>query len=119
MWETEPRCQAGGEDRGRQQAGRGHASAVDDEADELALRQPDAEVGRPCRRRRRRVDPLEAHLAGEPAQSHLVERDLRTVVDDDDLVVVDHDVALVSRRERGKGAGQFPLHVVGDDHEAE
>ena len=105
--------------RVREQAGARHARAVDQEPDEVALRELGAHVGRVGGRGRRRIDPDRTHPSGERREHRVVDGHGRAVVDDDHLVVVGRDALLVFGRERSERAGQLARHVVDDDDDTE
>ena len=113
------RCEPARELGRREQAGRGHARAVDDETDEIPRRRVDAHVRGVGRRRRRRIDSDDAR--GRPLVAEITRVDgyRRAVVDDDDLRVSGVAVALIGRCQRSERPGELAGHVVRDDDNAE
>jgi hypothetical protein len=89
MWRTGPRWNAGAVITGRE------TSTVDDEPHEVAPGQAQAVVGRAGGRPWRRVDAFQPQVALEAGDQLRVDGLRRAVVNDDHLIVVGSEVALV------------------------
>ena len=98
-----------------QEARRDHAGAVDQHTDHIAACGGKADIDRVCRRWRCRIETDQAKISRQAFEHGGIERRVGAVVDDDDLVVVGRDVALIFCRQRIEGARRLPRYVVDDD----
>ena len=108
-----------GESSAAEQARRGHAGAVDDQADQFALSERDTALAA-CAgdggAGSSRCSRISRSTSRRPFE---LDRDRRAVVDDEDLVVVEIDVALIRHRERPQGSRQLARHAISDDDDAQ
>ena len=109
-----PREQCPGEQSRARDAG-----AVEEEPDEVGARHLQPEVRGAGRRGRSGIDARVAQVSRNAVERGRIDGLGRAVVDDDHLIVVVGDAALVRDRQRLQRARQLPRHVVRDHHDAQ
>ncbi len=102
-----------------EQTGGHDPRSVDEEPHEVTSCEAETVVRGADRRRRGRVQALEAQVPGERLRQPGVDRWVRPVVDHDDLVRVGVDPVLTVGSERRQRAGELTGHVVDDDDDAQ